>query len=86
VYETYEHQNQEVVMPKLALINLVLPSWKDPMQMKGNGPWVFTPTPLINVWSWLASINMGLSLVLEVHNATIHSLGKYISYINLSMY
>jgi hypothetical protein len=46
-YETYEHQNQELVMPKLSPISLVLPSWKDPMQMRGNMPWVFTPTPIL---------------------------------------
>jgi len=34
----------------------------------------------------LASINMGLTLILEVHNITIHSLCRYIKHINLSMY
>jgi hypothetical protein len=29
---------------------------------------------------------MGLALVLKVYNTTIHSLGKYIGYTNLSIY
>jgi len=28
MYETYEHQNQRLIMPKLAPINLVLPEGK----------------------------------------------------------
>jgi hypothetical protein len=32
MYETYEHQNQELVTPKLALISLVLP--------KGFNMWI----------------------------------------------